>query len=236
MGKYILLVDDEKTITSALSVLFEGAGYEALVVHSGEEALQQLARRTPDLIVLDVMMPGLDGMVVCRRVREEEEYIPIVMLTAKDAAWEKVAGLEVGADVYMTKPFDTGELMAQVKALLRMADKMRLHTDRETGERPLTCGDLLLFPQQRRAERDGAEIVLTPKEFELLYFLMRHPGQVFGRQTLLQRVWGDELSVASRTVDTHVGRLRAKIEADPAAPQLLQTVRGFGYRLAPPEV
>lgn len=236
MSEYVLLVDDEETITSALSVLFRGAGYEVLVVHSGEEALQQLARKNPDLIVLDVMMPGLDGLAVCRRVREEEEYIPIVMLTAKDAAWEKVAGLEVGADVYMTKPFDTGELLAQVKALLRMADKMRLHADRETGERPLTCGDLLLFPQRRRAERDGEEIDLTPKEFDLLHFLMQHPGQVFGRQTLLQRVWGDELSVASRTVDTHVGRLRAKIEADPAAPQLLQTVRGFGYRLAPPEM
>lgn len=233
MTKTILVVDDEWTIASALVVLLEGAGYAVETVKSGEEAIQWLSHQKPDLMILDVMMPGLDGYEVSQQVRREAKYIPILMLTAKDELWEKVAGLELGADVYMTKPFESGELLSQVKALLRLADRMASTVEESDGEgeRPLTNASLTLFPQQRRVLLNDEELVLTPKEFELLYFLMQHPGEAFGRKTLLRQVWGYDFPDDSRTVDTHIQRLRAKIEMNPAQPQRLQTVRGFGYRL-----
>lgn len=232
MTKTILVVDDEWTIASALVVLLEEAGYAVEAVKTGEEAIQRLSHQKPDLMILDVMMPGLDGYEVSRQVRQEAKYIPILMLTAKDALWEKVTGLELGADVYMTKPFESGELLSQVKALLRLADRMASTGDEGDGEgeRPLTSASLTLFPQQRRVFLNDEELNLTPKEFELLYFLMQHPGQAFGRKTLLRQVWGYDFPDDSRTVDTHIQRLRTKIETNPAQPQRLQTVRGFGYR------
>lgn len=237
MTGQVLVVDDEKTITQALSMLLNSAGYKVVVVHRGEEAIKQLAVEKPDLIILDVMMPGLDGYEVCRQVRRQDEYTPILMLTAKDESREKVAGLELGADVYMTKPFEPGELLAQVKALLRLAEQTRPRLEETllNNDKPFICGPVVLFPRQHRVQLDHEEIGLRPVEFELLHFLMQHPGQVFGRQTLLHRVWGYDYPDDSRTVDTHIQRLRAKIEVDPAQPQLLQTVRGFGYRLVPPE-
>lgn len=229
-SQYILIVDDEEVITSALAVLFQSASYETAVVHSGTETLKQLSATRPDLIVLDVMMPDLDGYEVCRQIRQQADYIPILMLTAKDESWEKVIGLELGADVYLTKPFESGELLAQVKALLRLVAQKMNH---KGGERPLTCGSLDLWQQQCRVFINNREISLSPQEYKLLQFLMQHPYQVFGRETLLERVWGYDYSVDSRTVDTHMQRLRNKIERNPAEPQFLQTVRGFGYRLVP---
>jgi two-component system, OmpR family, alkaline phosphatase synthesis response regulator PhoP len=238
MSKEILVVDDEKVITSALSVLLSGAGYKVIVAHSGEEAIDQLSMKEPDLIVLDIMMPGLDGYEVCRQVRQQREYTPILMLTAKDESWEKVTGLELGADVYMTKPFEPGELLAQVKALLRMAKQVRSYAEKggDNNDKPLICDPLILYPQQHRILLNDKEVKLSPKEFELLHFFMQRPGRVFGRQTLLRQVWGYDHPDDSRTVDTHIQRLRVKIEADPTQPKLLQTVRGFGYQLVPPEV
>jgi two-component system, OmpR family, alkaline phosphatase synthesis response regulator PhoP len=226
-ARTILVVDDEAAITSALTVLFEQAGYQVLVARSGAEALALLDNR-PDLIVLDIMMPGVDGYEVARRVRGRSEYMPIVMLTAKDQSWEKVVGLERGADAYLTKPFAPGELLAQVRALLRLVESREGPGD----EQPLTCGPLQLWPAQRRVTVQGKEVELTPKEYELLAYLMQRPGQAVGRETLLRQVWGYDEVVDSRAVDTHISRLRAKIEADPSAPTLLQTVRGFGYRLS----
>jgi two-component system, OmpR family, alkaline phosphatase synthesis response regulator PhoP len=238
MSKEILVVDDEKVITSALSVLLSGAGYKVIVAHSGEEAIDQLSMKEPDLIVLDIMMPGLDGYEVCRQVRQQREYTPILMLTAKDESWEKVTGLELGADVYMTKPFEPGELLAQVKALLRLAKQVRSYAEKggDNNDKPLICDPLILYPQQHRILLNDKEVKLSPKEFELLHFFMQRPGRVFGRQTLLRQVWGYDHPDDSRTVDTHIQRLRVKIEADPTQPKLLQTVRGFGYQLVPPEV
>lgn len=186
-SEHILIVDDEKVITSALAVLFQSAGYETAVVHSGAEALKQVSSKRPDLIVLDVMMPNVDGHEVCRQIRQRTDYIPILMLTAKDELWEKVLGLELGADAYMTKPFEPGELLAQAKALLRLADSMKYPVEEE---RPLTCGPLTLFAGQGRVVVHGEDVMLSPQEFKLLYFLMRHPNQVFGRETLLNDVWG----------------------------------------------
>lgn len=227
-SQHILIVDDEEVITSALAVLFQSAGYETAVVHSGGEALKQLFRKRPNLIVLDVMMPDGDGYEVCCQVRQRMDYIPILMLTAKDESWEKMMGLELGADVYLTKPFEPGELLAQAKALLRLAAQKN---NPIAEERPLTCGSLTLWEKQCRVVVNDQAVTLSPQEFKLLHFLMQHPHQVFGRETLLNEVWGYSYGGETRTVDVHIQRLRHKIEANPAQPQLLQTVRSFGYRL-----
>ncbi|MCB9421433.1 MAG: response regulator transcription factor [Ardenticatenaceae bacterium] len=225
--KRILLVDDEASITSALSLLFARSGYEVMVADNGRAALQRL-NDNPDLVVLDIMMPGMDGFEVARRIRERPSYIPILMLTARDTSLDKVTGLELGADAYLTKPFEPSELLAQVRALFRLLAKGVQVVDKE---RPLLCGPLTLWTAQHRVELNGQEIELTPKEFALLELFMRRPGTVFGRETLLREVWGYEYLGDSRTVDVHIQRLRAKIETDSSQPQFLHTVRGFGYRL-----
>ncbi len=233
MSKRILVVDDEPKIASALAVLLRSVGYAVNVQPNGAAAIAQLPAFLPDLVLLDVTMPGMDGYAVCRHIRGQEVYTPIIMLTARDETAEKVAGLESGADVYMTKPFDSGELLAQIKALLRFAEQhTAVSPDQSPGNKlPLTAGPLTLYPERQQIFLHQQELSLTPKEFELLQFLMQYPGQVFGRQTLLRQVWGYDALVDSRVVDTTIQRLRAKIEADPAHPELLQTVRGFGYRL-----
>lgn len=233
MSKRILVVDDELKIASALAVLLRSVGYEVNVQPGDAAAIAQLPVFLPDLVLLDVTMPGVDGYAVCRHIRQQGAYTPIIMLTARDETAEKVAGLESGADVYMTKPFDSGELLAQIKALLRFAEQhTAVSPDQSPGKKPpLTVGSLTLLPERQQSLLNQQELSLTPKEFELLQFLMQHSGQVFGRQTLLRQVWGYDAPVDSRAVDVTMQRLRAKIETDPAEPELLQTVRGFGYRL-----
>ncbi|MDW8325345.1 MAG: response regulator transcription factor [Anaerolineales bacterium] len=231
--KHILVVDDDYAVTQALRSLFVRSGYEISLAHSGWEALARLEHK-PDLIILDLMLPGLDGYEVCRQIRSRKSYIPILMLTAKDEVSDKIKGLELGADAYLVKPFEPRELAAQVQALFRMVEMAGAKSD-AGAERPLTCGPIELWPEQHRVRVAGVDVELTPKEFELLHFLLRHPGQVLGRETLLREVWGHTFEGDSRTVDVHIQRLRSKIESDPAAPQLIQTVRGFGYRLAAPD-
>lgn len=231
--KHILVVDDDYAVTQALQALFVRSGYEISLAHSGWEALAQLERE-PGLIILDLMLPGLDGYEVCRRVRSAKNYIPILMLTAKDEVSDRVKGLELGADAYLVKPFEPRELAAQVQALLRMVEMTGVKSGAE-AEQPLTCGPIELWPAQHRVRVARVDVELTPKEFELLQFLLRHRGQVLGRETLLRGVWGHTFEGDSRTVDVHIQRLRSKIETDPAAPQLIQTVRGFGYRLNVPD-
>lgn len=225
--KKILLVDDEPAITSALQVVFDRAGYALSIAHNGETALAQLDDM-PDLIVLDIMLPDTDGYQLCKVIRRQPDYIPILMLTAKDSPVDKVVGLEIGADAYMTKPFAPGELLAQIRALFRLIAQKETAVETES---PLACGPLTLWPHQHQAEKEGQPLDLTPKEFALLHLFMQQPGYVFGRETLLREVWGYEYLGDSRTVDVHVQRLRAKIEEDKHQPQLLHTVRGFGYRL-----
>jgi DNA-binding response OmpR family regulator len=232
--KKILIVDDESAITQALTALLRQAGYLVITAQSGREALAQLAAE-PDLMVLDIMMPDLDGYTVCRAVREKLGYLPIIMLTAKDAPGDRAAGLELGADAYLTKPFEPGELLAQVRALFRLIDQQNAASDGDSKGRLLFCGPLRLWESQRRVELYGQPVELTPTEFELLRHLMQRPGHVFGRETLLREVWGYDTDVDSRTVDVHVQRLRAKIEPDAGHPQLLRTLRGFGYCLMTPD-
>lgn len=227
--KHILIVDDDPAITNALSLLFERAGYRVTVANSGEEALSFL-KPMPDLIALDILLPGMDGYTVCRKIREMPDHAPILMLTARDESGDKVLGLELGADVYLTKPFQPAELLAQVRALFRLIEQQTTFLE----ERPLTCGALQFWQGQHRVELDAIEIQLTPIEFELLKFFMHKPGHVFGRETLLREIWGYDFAGDSRTVDVHVQRLRAKIDNRPGRPHLLQTVRGFGYRLVGP--
>ncbi|MBX3055077.1 MAG: response regulator transcription factor [Anaerolineae bacterium] len=225
-SKRILLVDDEPAITGALSAILQRAGYETAVAATGADALAQFATQ-PDLVILDIMLPDTDGYQVCRAIRQQPIYVPILMLTARDTLPDKVLGLELGADAYLTKPFAPGELLAQVRALFRLVGQM----EGDTAETPLRCGPLTIYPHLCRVELDGTEIELTPKEYALLQLFLQRPGYVFGRETLLRQVWGYEYLGDSRTVDVHVQRLRAKIERDSSHPELLLTVRGFGYRL-----
>jgi len=225
----ILIVDDEPSITSALSTILQQAGYQVVVAHTGTEALARLPEKL-DLLILDLMLPDMDGYEVCRQIRKRPSYLPILMLTARDAQWEKVMGLEWGADAYMTKPFEPGELLAQVKAILRLVAQQTS----PLGDQPLICGPLRLWKNKRRVEVEGMAVELTAKEFDLLYLLVQRPGHVFGRQTLLHQVWDYTWPDDSRTVDVHIQRLRAKIEPDPTQPALIRTIRGFGYCLTPP--
>jgi len=225
----ILIVDDEPTITSALNYQFVQAGYKTILAHSGNEALEKLSLN-PDLVILDIMLPDMDGYQICEHIRKRPQYTPILMLTAKDTLQEKVIGLDLGADAYLTKPYNLQELLAQVRALFRLV--------KQQGRAKLVCGSIELWVDKKIVRHNGNEVALTTTEFELLSLLMQRQGQVFGRETLLRTVWGYEYEgdyANSRTIDTHIQRLRAKIEKDPKNPKLLLTVRGFGYRLVCPD-
>jgi DNA-binding response OmpR family regulator len=225
MSQHILIVDDDRIITNALSILLKRAGYAITISESGLEALERLSDG-PDLVILDIMMPGLNGYEVCREIRVQLPSVPILMLTARGQTEDKVMGLEMGADAYFAKPFDSAELLAQVRAMLRRAKQ-----EQPAGQQPLECGGLQLWENTHVVTLDCVELELTPKEYELLRVFLRRPGVVFGRETLLREVWGYQFTSDTRTVDVHIQRLRAKIEADPAHPRRLCTVRGFGYRL-----
>lgn len=222
----VLVVEDDSTLTAVLRYNLERAGYRCLVAPDGPRALELARRDRPDLVLLDLMLPGIDGLEVCRRIRAEST-VPIIMLTARVEEIDRVVGLEVGADDYVTKPFSTRELLARVRAALRRAD-MRPVDD---AAQPLVIGDLQIDPRGRRLTRAGQTVLVKPKEFDLLLFLARHPGQVFTREQLLDRVWGYEFGGGTRTVDVHVRWLREKIEPDPARPVYLLTSRGVGYKL-----
>jgi DNA-binding response OmpR family regulator len=227
----ILIVDDEEAIVEGLARLLRQEGYEPTPARSGGEALAQLEAARPDLIVLDLMLPDMDGYAVCRQVRARPDYIPILMLTARGELIDKLVGLELGADAYLAKPFQPRELMAQIRAILRLVAQKEAERHGQLPP-PIEHGPIRFWEAEHRVEVDGEPREMPPKEFELLRLLLRHPGQVFGRETLLREVWGYDFLGDSRTVDVHVQRLRSKIEPDPANPQIIQTVRGFGYRLA----
>jgi DNA-binding response OmpR family regulator len=231
--RHILIVDDEAAITAALRTLLTHAGYDVAIAHAGSDAVTQSASTPYDLIILDIMLPDIDGYEVCRRIRQAPDYVPIVMLTARDEPLDKLLGLETGADLYLTKPFEPRELLAHLKAIFRLLDHQPQGT-RLNRHLPVMCGPLTLWDEQHRVELNGRPIDLSPKEYELLRLFMQHPGRVFGRETLLRQIWGYDFSGDSRTVDVHLQRLRAKIETDPSQPQLLRTVRGFGYQLVTP--
>lgn len=232
MAAHILIVDDDVAVTHGIARLLEQAGYRASSAYNTHDASTALAQH-PDLIILDVMLPDGDGFSLCRQIRQLTPYIPILMLTARDELSDKVHGLELGADEYVTKPFEPRELLARVRAMLRFATQCAAGEELH-GQQPLRCGPIILRRAQRLAEVGGQPVDLTPREWALLELFVLHPGQVFGRETLLRRVWGADFLGDSRVVDMQIQRLRAKLAHVPAAARMIQTVRGFGYRCVPP--
>jgi DNA-binding response OmpR family regulator len=225
VGPTILIVEDDRRIATLVAKNLAAAGFDCRTVHDGESALREVERAIPALVVLDLMLPGIDGLEIARRLRRREEGrdLPILMLTARSSEGDKVLGLEIGADDYLTKPFSTLELVARVRALLRRAAP-------DARAALLERGDLRIDPARRAVERDGAPVPLTTLEFDLLYVLASRPGRVFSREALLEHVWGEGRLVDDRSIDSLVSRLRRKLEPDPAHPAYVQTVWGAGYR------
>lgn len=234
MEKKILVVDDEKPIADILQFNLRKEGYDVYCAYDGIEALKMVDEIQPDLILLDIMLPLKDGMEVCREVRKKYE-MPIIMLTAKDSEIDKVLGLELGADDYVTKPFGTRELIARVKANLRRHQQVLSQPDAENETNEIEIGSLVIHPDAYVVSKRGETIELTHREFELLYYLAQHIGQVMTREHLLQTVWGYDYYGDVRTVDVTVRRLREKIEDSPSHPTWIVTRRGVGYYLRNPE-
>jgi two-component system, OmpR family, response regulator MtrA len=223
VNERVLLVEDDSSIRETTALGLEAAGFKVIGAADGREGLAEFRSRSYDLVVLDVMLPQLDGLEVCRSIRRESQ-VPIVMLSARSDTLDVVVGLELGADDYVTKPFELAELVARLRAAIRRASAA-------PAETTMTVGSIEIDPVAHRVRKDGAEIGLTATEFRLLLELARRPGQVFTRELLLDRVWGYDYLGDSRLVDVAVQRLRGKVEDDPSRPSLIETVRGVGYRL-----
>lgn len=233
--KHILVVEDEEDIVRLLVFHLEKEGYLVQSTGNGIEALDFAFANPPDLVILDIMLPEMDGLEVCRRLRSSAETtsVPVMILSARREEFDKVLGLELGADDYMVKPFSVRELVARVRAMLRRAD----HGDYQPGPAPqeesiMQHGNLMLFPERHQVTVEGEARSLTHKEFMLLQLLMSNPGKVLTRELLLDKVWGYEVEVDTRTVDVHIRYLRQKVEPDPANPSYIETVRGVGYRFS----
>ncbi len=223
-AKTVLVVEDEASLVSTLSYNFRKHGFHVISAKDGVDGLQQARAARPDVVVLDLMLPKMDGLEVCRRLRAESD-VPILMLTARGEELDRVVGLELGADDYLTKPFGMRELMARVRALLRRSGQQA-----PEGATRISAGAIEIDLRGRSVTRDAREVALKPKEYDLLVFLARNAGQVFTRDQLLEKVWGYDFFGGSRTVDVHIRWLREKLEAEPARPCHLLTVRGVGYK------
>jgi len=220
----VLVVDDEEAIADAVKNRLEAEGYRVVVAADGPDAIRQHAEHQPDLVVLDLMLPGMDGLEVCKEI-QKVRWTPVLMLTAKTEEADKVAGFAVGADDYLTKPFSLRELAARVKAILRRMERIRA----SQSDGPVERGGLTIDPNRRRVMVDGAEVALTPLEFEILLALARDPGVVLGREQLMDRVWGYRDYAGGRVVDSHVARIRRKLGEDGVEPRFIRTVHGVGY-------
>ncbi|AJH80150.1 MULTISPECIES: response regulator transcription factor [Heyndrickxia] len=227
MAKKILVVDDEPSIVTLLKFNLEQAGFEVLTASDGNEGYDTARREKLDVIILDLMLPGMDGMDVCKQLRLGKINTPILMLTAKSDELDKILGLELGADDYITKPFSPREVVARVKAILRRAETK---TEEETAD-AIKVGDLRILPEQFEAYFKEKKLELTPKEFELLLYLANHAGKVLSRDQLLDAVWNFDFAGDTRIVDVHISHLREKMEEDTKQPQYIKTVRGFGYKM-----
>ena len=237
MAASILVAEDQADIRDLIALNLRQAGYDVTPVADGRAALDSQAERGSDLLILDLMMPGLDGLEVCKALRAKGRAMPILMLTAKSTELDRVLGLELGADDYLTKPFSMAELLARVKALLRRADLMRQAQSQSHGSgSALRNGEIEILAARREVRVRGLPVELTALEFELLLYFAQHPGRVFSRAQLLDAVWGYSHEGYEHTVTTHINRLRAKLEADPMRPAVILTVRGAGYKMrdAPP--
>jgi len=226
--KRILLVEDDEDIAQLLQLNLRDEGY--LITHEshGGRALERLDQHAWDVVILDLMLPEVDGLEICRRIRMMTRYLPVIIISARTSEMHRVSGLEMGADDYLAKPFSILELVARVNALLRRQEAMAMNLRLDAGT--LALGGLTIDPLARAVNLRGRDIELTPREFELLYFLARHPGTVFSRLNLLEQVWGYQHDGYEHTVNTHINRLRIKIERDPSEPEYILTVWGKGYK------
>jgi two-component system, OmpR family, alkaline phosphatase synthesis response regulator PhoP len=237
MSKKILVVDDEQSIVTLIKYNLEQSGYSVITASDGEEGINKAILEKPDLMILDLMLPKMDGIEVCKNLRQQKELLPILMLTAKDDEFDKVLGLELGADDYMTKPFSPREVVARVKAILRRSRAIQetnghsLEVIKEYNE----VAELKIYPEQYEAYFQGRLLELTPKEFELLLFLTENKGRVLTRDQLLRAVWKYDFAGDTRIVDVHISHLRDKIESNTKKPVYIKTIRGLGYKLEEPK-
>lgn len=227
----LLVVEDDENISSAISEYFSRAGYNVKTVEDGLMGVKTAMDESPDAVVLDIMLPKLDGLAVCRELREKANHVPILMLTAKDDVVDKVLGLEMGADDYITKPFSLRELEARIKTVLRRS-KTPAGVDGSKDEAPISRGNLRIDPARREVTIGERQVDLTPKEFDLLRLFAANPGRVFPRKYLLEKIWDYSYEGYDRTIDSHINRLRAKIEDNPENPQMVLTVWGIGYKFS----
>lgn len=229
-AKRVLIVEDDAHIAELLRTHLHDEGYAVTHAADGDAGVRELARGPWDALILDLMLPGVDGLEICRRARSAARYTPIIITSARSSEMHRILGLELGADDYLAKPFSVLELVARVRALLRRSEAMARNARIDAGR--LDLGNLGIDPVAREVRLDGRPVELTPREFDLLYFFARHPGRVFTRLDLLNQVWGYRHDGYEHTVNTHINRLRMKIEADPAQPRRILTVWGRGYKLA----
>lgn len=231
MKQKILIVDDEESIVTLLQYNIEKAGFATEVAYSGTEAFDKALNQSYDLIVLDVMLPGMEGTEVCKRLRQEKVNTPILMLTAKGEEFDKVLGLELGADDYLTKPFSPKEVIARIKAILR-----RTNLRDDTDSNHIKIGNIIIYPEQYEVSVSDEPVTFTRKEFELLVYLARHKGKVLSRDQLLSAVWNYDFAGDTRIVDVHVSHIREKIEPDTKQPIYIKTIRGLGYKMEEPSL
>jgi len=231
MSRKILVVEDNKDLARLLELHLSDLSYQVDLAFDGNDGLAKFESKDYDLIILDLMLPGLDGLELCRRIRTEPGYTPILMLTSKSTELDRVLGLEMGADDYVTKPFSIRELMARVKAIFRRIDELK-PDQKSIKQAVIRAGDLMIDPERRRVEHAGKQIDLTAKEFDLLLYFAQNPGKVFTRSQLLDDVWGYGHDGYEHTVNSHINRLRAKIEKNPAQPGYILTIWGVGYKFA----
>ena len=235
MSQKILVVDDEQSIVTLLKYNLETAGYIVEVAYDGEEALKKVETEQPELIVLDVMLPKKDGIEVCKTIRSDKNLVPILMLTAKDDEFDRVLGLELGADDYMTKPFSPREVVARVKAILRRSQFVNEIEKEDVDDEDIIIGSIRIRPEFFEVYKEDELLELTPKEFELLLYLIERQGRVITREHMLNSVWNYEFAGDSRIVDVHISHWRDKLEENPKQPKLIKTVRGLGYKLERPK-
>ena len=229
-AKKILLVEDDRDIAGLLRLNLQDEGYQIVHEEDGARALAQLEKTDWDAVILDLMLPNVDGLEICRRIRQMTRYLPVIIISARTSETHRVLGLEMGADDYLAKPFSILELVARVKALFRRQEAMGRNLRLDMGS--IACHGLTIDPLPREVRLRGELIDLTPREFDLLYWFARHPGEVFSRLALLDQVWGYQHEGYEHTVNTHINRLRMKIEKDAAAPEIILTVWGKGYKFA----
>ena len=230
----VLVIEDDKNLVDLLSLHLSDIGLQVDSASNGTAGLDMANSGEYDLIILDLMLPGIDGLSICRQVRHRDTYTPILMVTARSDEMDKVLGLELGADDYITKPFSTRELTARVKALIRRVRELDTQPGNESLSHEIRVGNLMIDTEKRRVFVGENEVYLTTKEYDLLSILALHPGQAFNREQLLDRVWHYQHEGYNNTVNSHINRLRAKIELDPSKPVYIRTVWGFGYRFAEP--